>query len=258
MSGAPKEPIPAVITAGGLISGGFASEAGTAIKAMVRIGERTLLEGTIEALKESGVVSAVALVAPGELEGACEARSADAFIEADHDGVENIRKALTHYSQAPRVLFCTSDLPFINGAAVRDFVARSPEHAVVTYPVFSKDEIDPAIRPGVPSYLSLKEGLYTGGSVFCLKVAPCLGRIDEIGKAFRARKSPLAMARILGLKIILKFLLGSCSLDDIVARVERIMGGACALIRGCDAGITVDIDDLHSYHFALEYRKKFP
>jgi len=243
----------AFITAGGLLHGEMKERAGTSVKALVKIGERTLLEGTIAALRGSSAIGRIVLVGPGELNGSPLLRDIDHFIEADLCGVENIRKGLEYYSDCRHAVLCSSDLPFISAEAVTDFLARCPETAAVCYPVFEKEEIDPAIRPGVPSYIRLKEGSFTGGSIFRLEVARCLDSMAHIGKSFNARKSAVGMARLLGFSVMMKFLFRTLSYRDLQKRCEDILKAPVALVRGCSAEITVDIDDSASYDFALQY-----
>jgi hypothetical protein len=243
----------AFVTAGGLIDGEFEKEAGTAIKAMVQVGGRTLLSRVLEALKSSGSIDRVALIAPDELRNSPEAARADHFITAHASGIENILEGLEYYRDDDCVVLCSSDLPFISASAVNDFLGRCPEDTAVCYPVFEKMEIDPEIRNGIPSFIRLKDGYFTGGSMFRLKVSLCLERISQIGKSFNARKSPLAMARLLGPLILLKFLCGQCSLEDVIRKADEIMGARCTLVRNCDPAITVDIDDERSFRFACEY-----
>jgi len=243
----------AFITAGGLLKGEMKDRAGTSVKALITIGGRTLLEGTIDALRGSGVIGRIAVIGPAEIGNSPVMKSIDSFIEADLCGVENIRKGLEHYSGSRHVMLCSSDLPFISSEAVKDFLARCPDAAAVCYPIFEKEEIDPSIRPGVPSYIRLKEGNFTGGSIFRLEVARCLESMAHIGKSFNARKSAIGMARLLGFSVMMKFLFGTLSCRDLQKRCEDILKAPVALVRGCGAEITVDIDDSESYDFALQY-----
>ncbi|MCE1246415.1 MAG: nucleotidyltransferase family protein [Firmicutes bacterium] len=246
----------AYITAGGRISGDFASKAGTDIKAMIKINGKSLIQRAIYALIESGSVGKIVVVAPEEVKKSSDVRGADDFISADADGVENILKGLKYFSGEKHVLLCNSDLPFITADSVRGFVERCPEDALICYPVYEQNEIDPVIRPGVPSYIKLKDGHYTGGAILRLETEACIERIEQIGKSFNSRKSAFAMASLLGWGIVVKFLLGQCSLTDILKRVEKIMGGRCAAIRGCDPGITIDIDDETSWQFSVDYANR--
>jgi len=243
----------AFITAGGRISGEFAKMTGTEIKALIKIDGRSLLQSAVYALQESGVIGRIALIAPEEMKDLPDVRGVDDFIPADADGVKNILMGLNHFKDDPYVVLCTSDLPFINAHAVKDFISRCPENAAVCYPVFEKMEINPKIRPGVPSYIKLKDGNFTGGSIFRLDTTKCLSRIKQIGNSFRARKSALGMAQLLGWKFVLKFVLGLCKVDDLINRAGEIIGGRCAAVRGCDPVITLDIDDEASYGFSLKY-----
>jgi molybdopterin-guanine dinucleotide biosynthesis protein A len=243
----------AYITAGGRIDGEFAQKAGTDIKAMIKINGKSLLQLSIYALIESGVIGKIVVVAPEEIRNSPDVRGADDFISADADGVENILKGFRYFSEEKHIVLCNSDLPFITADSVRGFVERCPEEAAVCYPVYEEKEIDPDIRPGIPSYIKLKEGNFTGGSIFRFETKPCMEKIEQIGRTFNARKSALSMASLLGWGIVFKFLIGQCSLDDIIRRVDKLINSKCAPIRGCDPGITVDIDDERSWQFSLDY-----
>jgi GTP:adenosylcobinamide-phosphate guanylyltransferase len=243
----------AIVTAGGLIEGEFCQQAGTAIKAMVQVGGRTLLERTLDALRGSGSIAHIALIAPDEVRGSDEAARVDHFITAHQSGVVNILAGLDHFQNDGHVVLCASDLPFISAAAIKDFLTRCPEGSAICYPVFEKKEIGRELMPGIPSFIRLKDGEFTGGSLFRLQVSLCRERISQIGKSFNARKSPLGMARLLGPLILLKFMMGQCRLDDVKRKAEGIMGAPCALVRNCDPVITVDIDDVSSYRFACEH-----
>lgn len=244
----------AIITAGGRIKGDFADLAGTSIKAMIKIKGKSLLYNTVFALKKCDRIKEVTIVGPESIKDSEDVRGSDNFINAHESGIINILRGLEFYKNDPYIIFCTSDLPFITVEAVSDFINRCPEKTSICYPIFEKNEIYEGIRPGIPSYIKLKEGQFTGGSIFRLNTPLCLSRISEIGKSFNARKSTLDMARLLGFKIMLKYLLGTLSLNDILKRAEKILNFDCEAIRGCDPSITFDIDDIASYRFALSYQ----
>jgi len=245
----------AFITAGGLISGEFAKNAGTHIKALIKIDGKSLLQRAVYALQESGVISKIALVAPEEMKNMPDVRGVDDFILADKSGVENILRGLRNFKDDKHVVLCASDLPFISANAVKDFIEKCPDDAAVCYPIFEREEIDPDIRPGIPSYIKLKDGHFTGGSIFRLETKVCIRRIDEIGKSFKNRKSAIRMASLLGWRFVIQLLLGRAKLENLVKRASEIVGAKCAVVRGCDPVITMDIDDEKSYRFSLELSK---
>lgn len=242
----------AFITAGGRIDGEFARRAGTDIKALIKLGGTSLVQRAIEAMRGSGHIEKIALIAPREMREMPDVQGADYFIPASRDGVENILLGLRQFQKDKYVILSSSDLPFVTVHSVKNFIARCPANAAVCYPVFLREEIDPDLRPGVPSYVKLRDGHFTGGSIFRLETGLMVQRITQVGESFHARKSAFDMARLLGWKILLKFLLGICSLDDILKRGEEILGGKCAAVRGCDPAITLDIDDERSYDFAMK------
>lgn len=249
-------PYNAVITAGGRINGDFAAAANTSIKALIKIKERTLFAAVIEALRKSEVIDEIAVAAPIEIKDTPEMKDVDHFIPAEKDGVKNIEMVLKKYENHSRIIFCTSDLPFITESAVQDFVARCPREASICYPIYSKEEIPNRYRPGISSYIQLKDGEFTGGSIFMLNPSLCLSKIKEVGNSFNYRKSSIGLAKLLGWKVALKFILKICSLNDILNRACQIMGEPVTAVRGCHPSLTLDIDCMDSYNFALNLMKE--
>jgi GTP:adenosylcobinamide-phosphate guanylyltransferase len=241
------------ITAGGRISGEFAQKVGTDIKALIDVSGDTILKRTIDALRKSGAIEEIALIAPEELRKRPEAELVDTFIDADESGSINIMRGLEHFKDDRFVVLCTSDLPFITPEAVSDFLSRCDDEAVLFYPVFERDEIDESMKPGIPSYIKFKEGHFTGGSIFKLAPSVLIPKMHELTKSFNARKSTFLMAKLLGWRIVLKMLTGTCTIDDVLKRAGNLLGGECRSVRGCHSGITVDIDDEESYEFALKF-----
>ena len=77
-----------------------------------------------------------------------------------------------HYAGAealknsPQVLVVTSDIPFIHKEAIEDFLDRCADlQADLYYPIISK-EANEQVFPGcIRTYVTLKEGTFTGGNM---------------------------------------------------------------------------------------------
>ncbi|MBV8152176.1 MAG: NTP transferase domain-containing protein, partial [Candidatus Eremiobacteraeota bacterium] len=138
----------AVITAGGRIDGEFAREAGTTVKALVRIAGATLLERAIGAARAAGATH-VAVVGGDEVRAHCRS-GVERVIEAAVDGGENVLRALAAWESGP-LLYLTSDLPFLDAQGVRDFLIRSAPFAL-TMPLAATDAYV-ARFPGAPEHL---------------------------------------------------------------------------------------------------------
>ncbi len=75
----------AVITAGGLVDGPFAAAIGTAVKALARCGERTLLDVALDACEAAGI-DGVALIGGSEIRAHAGARERMRVLDAAADG----------------------------------------------------------------------------------------------------------------------------------------------------------------------------
>ncbi len=251
--------MPAVITAGGRISGPFAEASGTSIKALAPIGDRCVLDLVIAALRESGRAGTVVVVGPKrELETA--GVSADVILEEGATGPENMLRGLRHVRAEAdatgdgRALLCATDLPFLTGAAVRWFVdTNRASDADIVFPVVTRQSYEAAL-PGSPNtYAPVAGGWYTGGSVQIVRPGAIEANLMLIEKAFAARKSLFQMAALLGLPFLLRFLTRTLSIAQAEAQASRMTGCRCRAFtasnapHGADALLCADIDNITDY-----------
>ena len=82
----------------------------------------------------------------------------------------------------------------------------------------------------------------TGGNMMVL--APGLvERNPEIGqKLFDTRKSPVKMARVIGVRFIIKLLAGRLDPTDVEKKMGELLGGSCSAIWTTHASIGADVD----------------
>ena len=117
----------AVITAGGTVEGSFAAAIGTPIKALAPFAGRTLLDIAIAACAVSEI-DGIAVIGGAEVRE--HLRGSDVrVIDALDDGRANVLRALAAWP-GERILYLTSDLPFVTAAGVAALIARSEPYAV--------------------------------------------------------------------------------------------------------------------------------
>lgn len=156
-----------------------------------------------------------------------------------------------------RALLVTCDMPLLTPESIEFFAqqaAQSPEADVVygMVDVHLTRRHYPETRR---TAIKLREGQYTaaGLSVVSRRF------IEECGPtlmdAFHARKSKVAMAQLLGFGFLVRFALGSLSLDQIVRRAEELLQGKCAAVSipYPECGFDVDSEaDLAAARAALQ------
>ena len=77
----------------------------------------------------------------------------------------------------------------------------------------------------------------------CVLSADLLKRNRQIGqRLFDTRKSPLGMARVIGIPFIFKYLTGRLRVDDVERKMEELLAARCAAIYTSHACIGADVD----------------
>jgi hypothetical protein len=110
-------------------------------------------------------VEAIAVVGGPEVRAYCAGR-VDRIVDAAEDGVENIRRALGAFA-FERLVYLTSDIPFVDGPGLADFVARS-DGSAVTMALGDADAYDAAFPAAPPHAVSLGQERVANGSVFTI------------------------------------------------------------------------------------------
>lgn len=238
----------ATITAGGRIAGSFAQTIGTTIKALAPMGERRLVDLAIDAARSAGA-ERIALVGGDAVRAHCGDR-VDRFIAESSSGFVNIKSAIQAWGNE-RILYLTSDLPFVSGSGVRDFVARSGD-ALVAMPLASEDDYGRRFPGAPPHVMTLGTRRFASGSVFLLTppaLAPLWPMLEGL---FAGRKNALAMAAMLGPALLLRFLFRRLRVEDIERRAARVIGGRACAVWDADPGLCFDIDVESEWAYALE------
>jgi GTP:adenosylcobinamide-phosphate guanylyltransferase len=252
------ETVHAILPAGGRIAGGFADAAGVTIKTLIRGSDgQTLLARIIEALRKSGRVERIAVVGTHDDPGLrAAAARADTLLPEGDSGPDNIFRALDWLragSDSPlpqRVLIVTTDLPFVTPDAIADLIDRCSPEADICVPVIERDEFERRFPGSINEWVRLRDGQWTIGGAFLVRPDALLRSRVQIDRAFAARKSQLAMARLLGPIFIARFLTRRLGVADIEARCARILGCRGQAVRSAAPELAFDIDTVDDWRYA--------
>lgn len=237
----------AVITAGGRVEGAFAELIGTRVKALARIGDQTILGKTILAARLAGA-ERVAVLGGDEVR-ADAATLADDFIPESPSGSENVHRALRFYDGAP-LLYLTSDMPYVSGQLIREFLDRAPD-AALAMPLAEATEYETRF-PGAPGHATVigRERIANGSAFFVPGGAS--HAIDRVAqRLFEARKSLPRMAVLLGPALLLKFASRRLHIADIERKAAALLGFSVLAVRDCAPELCFDVDTLEDYQYAL-------
>ena len=214
----------AVVLAGGRLPAEWAAKEGTDVKALLQVAGKTLLERVLEALKASPSVNRVAVVGPQELLDHPGAAQAEEKVPEVGSGPENLWASVEKLASSGMVICCASDLVHLTGEAIEEFLSKVPQGAEIAY-AFSRADTYAQRYPGLKHMrVRLRDGVYTGGSVQLLDPEAVKRNMPLLNNVFHARKSQLAMGRILGPVFLLRFALGRLSIQQIEARARQLTG----------------------------------
>lgn len=252
-----------VLPAGGRLTDEMARATGVTVKALLRVDGETLLERTLSLLRQVPGLDRLVVVGPREIAGRPEAALADACLPEGETGPENLLRGLAHLGEQrageggwgpdDEVLVLATDLPYLRAADFAELLeARSPD-AGVTAPIHTRAQFEAEFPDCRIQYVPLRDGYWTLGSVLVMRPAAIMAARPRLESVFAARKSNLAMARVLGPLFVLRFLLRALAVPDLERRCEALLGVKVAAVRGCSPRLAYDIDDMGDWDYLLRH-----
>lgn len=249
-----------VLPAGGRISGAFAQAAGAEIKALIRVGEQTILRRTIEVFRDTGRVGRIVVIGPEAALEEARAAGADGTIPEGDTGPENFFRGLAWLREqsrdpASRVTIAATDLPFLTPEALRHYWDSCPVQADIAVPALAKAAFEARFPGSENIYVPLREGQITIGCVFQVNPDVLLRNRPHIERIFQARKSQFQMARLAGWRVVFGLAAKRLTLRAIEERCGQILGCRGAGVPDCAPELGFDIDQPQEFHYARQQRE---
>lgn len=213
------------------------------VKGLVPVAGKTMIEWVVDALKAADTIAQIAVVLPADAERGAWAARVDHIVDSDASFIDNALAGFSALSGDRPVLAATGDLPALDAQAVDDFVERSlATGAQFTYPLVAESDMEEQFPGSERTYVKVDGGKVTGGNMMVL--APELVRRNRaLGqRLFDARKSPLQMARVLGVPFVFKYVVGRLRVGDVEAKMEELISAKCAAVYTHHASIGADVD----------------
>ena len=237
-------PVPALVMVGGLPGPEFAAAAGVPDKpgsrALAEIGGVPMVRHVLRALRAAETIDRVLLVAP---EGFPDQPEADERVVAGGGLEENIARGLERIADRPFFLVVTADVPFLTPEAVDDYVRRSAALDVdCCFPGIPRAACERRFPGMRRTYVPIGKEAYTAGNLVFQRSATYAKQAALLREAYRRRKNPLFMARLIGVRNVVKFLARRLSLDDINAAASKLLGVRCRIVVSEFAEIGTDVD----------------
>jgi len=234
--------VSAVVLAGRANDGKLKDASPEPWEGLIEIGGKPMVAWVLEALLGSKQVGHVVMVAP---------RDPFAVFERDRVSVidppgEVIDNALAGFRACPPgefVLASTSDIPFVNPGVVDRFLQQCSEReGDFYYPVASKESTEKRF-PGVKrTYVTIREGTFTGGNMFLVRRSKADTIASKTGKWVEYRKNPVKQAALLGWTFVMRLMLASLSIPELEKTISKYLGCQGRAVISHDPEIGTDVD----------------
>jgi GTP:adenosylcobinamide-phosphate guanylyltransferase len=230
------------------LSGVYAQEAGTSVKALAPVRGVSMLERVLSALRDAGVTR-VAVVGGDEVRRACSDQ-VDRVISEAPSGTENLIRALRAWpDDGEPLVYAASDMPYVTSAAISDFLSRVPT-GHVALPLARFDTYAARFPGAPPCGITLAGERVVNGDVFSVP-GGSFARVEAIAtRFFEARKHPWQMARLVSPRLFVRFLFRRLGIAHLEARAYRVLAVPAAGVRGCAPELAFDADTLADYRYA--------
>lgn len=226
--------VEAIVLAGGSADDPLAQKFGVASKTLVPHRGRPLLEYTLEALAQTGLE--VILVGPP-----ATLNPPPKISLPDHGSLIANLEAGINAARGEKVLVATGDMPFLSAEAVRWVLQNAPQAGFV-YSIIAKNTIEQRFPQMRRTYARIREGSFSGGNIVLIDKKLFFTALPLLKRALELRKSPLALARMIGFVTLLRVLLGQADIAGLEAKVSQIIGVPARALITPYAEVGVDID----------------
>lgn len=213
-------------------------------EALIDINGKPMVQYVIDGLEQAHEVGRIVIAAPpGVVEPHVKGRNLEFVPSHDHI-VDNVLEALRILPQDEQFLVVTSDIPLITGDIIDNLVALCRQRpAELYYPIVERSVADTAFPHVKRTYVTLKEGTYTGGNIFLAHPSIVERAAPRVRAFLDYRKSPAKMVSLLGIGFLLRYLLfKNLGLADLEKKVGHMLDvhGAVVIAPWPEVGVDVD------------------
>ena len=216
-------------------------------KALIDMHGRTMLERVVDALQNSQSIEEIVVAGLGSDQGMTFARPVHHL--ADQGSlVTNARAGMIwlrqrHPTSSDRILICSADVPAITAEQIDAHIAAcQPLDKSIYYIFATKETIEKRFPHSERTYVKLKGREIAGGDLVIADSDLAEGNDELFEKLTNARKHAWQLARIVGLRFLLKLLLRQISFTDIEDAVWRTIGKEAKIMLTPHAELAMDAD----------------
>ncbi len=217
----------------------FATAEGVSHKSLIRLGDQTLLDRVVEAVRAAGAVR----ISVSTNDPVVAAAAADLGVEALPAAAgPSASVAAGAEALGFPLLVTTSDHALLRPEWISGFLADAPREADVCALLARRDVVEAAAPATRRTYLKLADGDWSGCNLFLLAAPGALAAVAFWRRLEAERKRPWRMAALLGPGMLLSFLLRQLTLAAAVERLGRVAGVSAAAVATPYGLAAIDVD----------------
>jgi GTP:adenosylcobinamide-phosphate guanylyltransferase len=220
-------------------------------RALIKIGGRATIAYLLDSLRHVEGLEQIAVIGRESTLATVRAMAPSAICVAAKETLVDNVLAGAGALQSEHILLCTCDIPLTTSETWREFLQRVEQNSLeAAYPIVRREVVEQQFPEGKRTYATFTDGTFTGGNAFVLPRARLENLRAVIDAAYSARKNPMAIARILGIRFVVKALLKKLSVHDLERKMSQVLGCRAGAVEMSDASIAFDIDKAADFEVA--------
>jgi GTP:adenosylcobinamide-phosphate guanylyltransferase len=238
----------ALLLAGGKTKHALKKVTGQEYKAMMTIdaiNSQPIICHIVKILKNTRYISNIYVVGPKEVNQFISPQ-VDGLITSGSTLIDTLKASVPQFQDESHILIATCDIPLVLSQHIEHFIENCLANPGfdIYYSIIEKENYTQIF----PSnnlrriYANLVEGSYTGGNLFLINPQVIIDCAKIIEQFILFRKHPLKMARILGKRVVIKYLKKYLSIRDLEKLVPHYLKGYTGKAILVDPEVALDID----------------
>ncbi len=214
----------AIILAGGESSESLSRMGVEKYEALINIAGQPMVSFVVRALAKSTRVGSIFVLGPVEALSKLKFPPQVQVLAAGDTILETIALGMSALKHTNKVLVVTADIPLLTAEAVDDFIEQCVQkEADLYYPIVYKESNECSYPGNKRTYVRMKEGTVTGGNIFLVNPKIVKQCMQSAKPLIENRKNPFKLSQILGWSFVVKFLLGSLTIQEVEKRVSELL-----------------------------------
>ena len=226
----------------------MAAHFGTEMKALIPVAGELMLNRVLEALLDAPQVARIVVLAQNTLQlraqrdlGWAVGEPKITFRVSGPTISGSVLGAVEDIENGLPILVTTADNVMLTPATIAEFVAGAGE-SDVSVAFVERDNLERAVGPNKRTWLTFRDGAFTGANLFALTGAGTFNALRFWEKVEADRKSVLRLAAHFGPVLMVKLLLRRMTLRDALAAAGTKLGASAAPVVLSDGRMGVDVD----------------